>query len=198
MSNYSFFFLLAHVSRDGRDLVVLTTRSHVFLIRDFERICRGETSLETSGPVLHLSRQAECFYLAFEHGRVCVATVRVSSIIFFPWLARIHVLLYIFQSLGLYIFAVDGSQGDSTDLTKVLFVQPFAGPAAAHSLDVSCMQLTDRRVYFTWDDARRRDVPLFKDEEKAPDLSSARAPPSTVEQSDESRVDLEFGRHHHF
>ncbi len=72
-----FHFLLAHVSRDGRDLVIMTTRSHVILIRDFERICRGETSVETSGPILHLSRQAECFYLAFEHGHVCVATVRI-------------------------------------------------------------------------------------------------------------------------
>jgi hypothetical protein len=68
--------LLAHVSRDGRDLVIMTSRSHVLFIRDFERISHGEASLETSGTVLHLSEQAECFYLAFEHGRVCVATVR--------------------------------------------------------------------------------------------------------------------------
>lgn len=68
--------MLAHVSRDGRDIVIMTSISRVILIRDFERIIRGETSLETSGPVLHLSEQAECFYLAFEHGRVCVATVR--------------------------------------------------------------------------------------------------------------------------
>src|SRR5258708_10456986 len=71
-------FLLAHVSRDGRDLAIMTTRSHVFLIRDFERVCRGEASLETSGLELHLSDQADCFYLAFEHGRVCVVTVRIS------------------------------------------------------------------------------------------------------------------------
>src|SRR5258708_10399102 len=72
-------FLLAHVSRDGRDLAIMTTRSHVFLIRDFERVCRGEASLETSGLELHLSDGIEeCFYLAFEHGRVCVVTVRIS------------------------------------------------------------------------------------------------------------------------
>jgi hypothetical protein len=75
--------LLAHVSRDGRDLVVLTTRGHVFLIRDFERVCRGETSLETCRTALNLSR-AKCFYLAFEHGRVCVATVRTIYLVFIP------------------------------------------------------------------------------------------------------------------
>jgi hypothetical protein len=72
-------FLLAHVSRDGRDLAIMTTRNHVFLIRDFERVCRGETSLETSGLDLHLSDRAECFNLAFEHGRICVFTVRSIS-----------------------------------------------------------------------------------------------------------------------
>jgi len=166
-------FIAAHVSRDGRDLVIMTTRSHVFLVRDFERICRGETSIETSGSALHLSGQAECFYLAFEHGHICVAT-----------------------SLGLYIIDVDRDQGDLNDLAKVLFVQPFSGPAAVHSHDISCIQLTDRRVYFTWDDARRRlDVPLFKDEKIGLDLLSPKAS-STAEQQldDEPRdpVDLDF------
>ena len=89
------------------------------------------------------------------------------------------------------------------DLAKVLFVQPFSffGPVAAHSHDISCIQLTDRRVYFTWDDAKRRpDIPLFKDERTGLDLLSPTASASsTVEQLDElqDRVDLEFGRHHH-
>ena len=68
----------------------MSTRSDVFIVRDFERICRGETSLETSGPVLHLPGQGECFYLAFEHGRVCVATVRISN----TALARTHDLSF--------------------------------------------------------------------------------------------------------
>lgn len=33
------------------------------------------------------------------------------------------------------------------------------------------MQLTDRRIYFTWEDARRRpDIPLFEDAENAQEL----------------------------
>lgn len=85
------------------------------------------------------------------------------------------------------------------DLSKVLFVQPFFGlQAAAHSHDISCIQLTDRRVYFTWEDAGRRlDIPLFKDENAGLDLLSPREEASsTVEQLDEppDRVDLDFGK----
>ncbi|KAH9174793.1 hypothetical protein EDB89DRAFT_1950620, partial [Lactarius sanguifluus] len=39
----------AHVSRDGRDLVILSHKRRVVFIRDFERICHGETSLERGG-----------------------------------------------------------------------------------------------------------------------------------------------------
>jgi hypothetical protein len=72
----------------------MSATSDVFLIRDFERICRGEISLEASGPVLHLPGQTECYYLAFEHGHVSVATVRTSN----SALARPHVLCSIFFS----------------------------------------------------------------------------------------------------
>jgi len=158
-------FVAAHVSRDGRDLAIMSATSDVFLIRDFERICRGEISLEASGPVLHLPGQTECYYLAFEHGHVSVAT-----------------------SLGLFIIDVDRDQGDLNDLTKVLFVRPFLGLIAALEHDISCMQLTDRRVYFTWDDITRRlDIPLFKDEKIELDLLSPNRSSSTVEQLDEQR-----------
>jgi hypothetical protein len=126
---------------------------------------------------------------------VSVWPLSVPNLSFLPGL-HIHVLSYfIFQSLGLYIFAVDGSQSDSTDLRKVVFVQPFAGPMVTNSHDLSCMQLTDRRVYFTWDNTRRRNVPLFKDEESTLDLSSHGAP-GTVEKLDETQLTL-FGMHHH-
>ena len=85
-------------------------------------------------------------------------------------------------------------------------MQPFSfyGPVAAQSHDISCIQLTDRRVYFTWDDAKRRlDIPLFKDEKTgldllSPNASASASTSSTVEQLDElrDRVDLEFSRHH--
>jgi len=53
-------------------------------------------------------------------------------------------------------------RGPSIDLIKVVLVRPY------FSSDVSCMQLTDRRIYFTWESARRReDVPLYEDRESA-------------------------------
>ncbi len=179
----------------------MTTRNHVFLIQDFERVCRGEASLETSGLDLHLSDQADCFYLAFEHGRVCVVTVRIS---YSGSCSPTHVLSFdfdfdFFQSFGLHIITIDRDQGDSTDLAKIMLVQPFVRFTAAHSYEISCLQLTDRRVYFTWDDAkRRRDITLFKDEKNTLDPLSPGAS-STVEQLDElwDRMVHEFSRHYH-
>jgi hypothetical protein len=58
------------------------------------------------------------------------------------------------------------------------------------------MQLTDRRVYFTWDDDKRRqDITLFED--NTLDVLSPGAS-STVEQLEPwVRMEPEFGRHYH-
>jgi len=77
------FFSIAHVSRDGRDLVISTIDKRVLFIWDFERICHGETSLLDAGQVLLLLRGYDVHDVAFEHGRVCVATVRVLSLFIF-------------------------------------------------------------------------------------------------------------------
>ncbi|KAI9444180.1 hypothetical protein H4582DRAFT_2071751 [Lactarius indigo] len=136
-------FIAVHVSRDGRDLVVLSDRGRhgVVFIRDFERICRGETSLEQAGLVLSIPPHT-CCYLGFEHGRVCVATVQ-----------------------GLYIFTF------GPDLSpKAVFVQPYNYKSRRLRF-ISCMQLTDRRIYFMWENARRRQgIPLFEDEGNAQEL----------------------------
>ena len=60
------------------------------------------------------------------------------------------------------------------------------------------MQLTDRRIYFTWEDARRRDVPLFKDEEDARPEQSSTGAVSAAEPSQEVWVNPEFGEHSSF
>ena len=60
------------------------------------------------------------------------------------------------------------------------------------------MQLTDRRIYFTWEDARRRDVPLFKDEEATRPESSSIGAVSAAEPSQEVWVNPEFGEHSSF
>ncbi|KAH9013274.1 hypothetical protein EDB85DRAFT_2098398 [Lactarius pseudohatsudake] len=133
--------IAAHVSRDGRDLVVLSEKRRVMFIRDFERICLGETNLDQAGLVLGIPPEDTCHYLGFEHGRVCVATIR-----------------------GLYVFTF------GADLSaRAAFVRPSEN-ALARSY-ISCMQLTDRRIYFTWEDSRRRqDITLFEDAENAQEL----------------------------
>ncbi|KAH9059601.1 hypothetical protein EDB87DRAFT_769636 [Lactarius vividus] len=68
-------WMAARVSGDGRDLVVLSHTHQVAFIRDFERICRGETSFEHAGLILSLRPQDRCCHLGFEHGRVCMATM---------------------------------------------------------------------------------------------------------------------------
>jgi hypothetical protein len=57
--------------------VILSAERRVIFIRDFERICRGETTFERAGLVLGIRPEDICSYLIFEHGRVCVATVRI-------------------------------------------------------------------------------------------------------------------------
>ncbi|KAH9974812.1 hypothetical protein BGW80DRAFT_158313 [Lactifluus volemus] len=142
------YFTAAHVSRDGRDLVALSLNVRVFLVRDFERICRGETTLEDSGHVLCVRPEEICRYLGFEHGRVCVATLR-----------------------GLYIFTLNSGPS-----VKAVFVRPYICPTD-EAEDLTCMQLTDRRVYFTWQDMRHPIVTLYEDEENARELSPPVMPP---------------------
>ncbi|KAH9032737.1 hypothetical protein EDB84DRAFT_130016 [Lactarius hengduanensis] len=155
-------FIAAHVSRDGRDLVILSHKRRVVFIRDFGRICRGETNLERGGLSLSIRSQDVCCYLGFEHGRVCVATIQ-----------------------GLYIFTF------GPDLSaKAVFVRPSKNVSAG-SHQISCMQLTDRHIYFTWEDARRRqDILLFEDVENAQELP----PPITPTLDREFQVPPWFGR----
>ena len=162
--------------------MILTTRSRVIFIRDFERISRGEISLGLAGEVLRLSPNDQLFCLAFEHGRVCLATIRVFSTNS-TLLAR-HLSLskphspsfpflppFLLQFHGLYIVNVDRSP--SINLAKVVLVRPYADPTPGSYHAITCVELTDRRVYFTWADAGRRDdVPLYKERENAPGPSS--------------------------
>ncbi|KAH9038563.1 hypothetical protein EDB85DRAFT_429957 [Lactarius pseudohatsudake] len=146
------WFAAVRVSRDGRDLVVLSKDSRsIMFIRDFERICRGETSLKQAGLDLNIQPKDTCHYLDFEHGHVCVATVQ-----------------------GLYIFTFD--PGCSA---RAAFVRPSKNPSdRSLSYPISCVQLTERRIYFTWEGERhRQDIPLFEDVENAQELSRPITPP---------------------
>ena len=50
-------------------------------------------------------------------------------------------------------------------------MRPTSYVSPRHRRLISCMQLTDRHIYFMLEDARRRrDVPLFEDVENAQEL----------------------------
>jgi hypothetical protein len=68
---------IAQVPGDGRDLVVLSKKRRVASV--FIRDCRGETTFELTGLVLGIRPEDICCSLGFEHGRACVATVRISQ-----------------------------------------------------------------------------------------------------------------------
>jgi len=99
----------------------------VAFIRDFERICHGETSFEQAGVVLGLPPEDGCYDLDFKHGRVCVTAVRISK-----------------APLGFPVFIlVCGVKGYIVSPSALFFRQRLC-----------CMQITDRHIYFTWEDAR--------------------------------------------
>ena len=70
---------IARVSRDGLDLVIICEEDRIVFIRDFERICRGETTFEQARLVLGIQPEPRCYGLGFEDDRVCVVTVRISQ-----------------------------------------------------------------------------------------------------------------------
>ena len=76
------------------------------------------------------------------------------------------------------LYIVNLSHSTDTDPAKVVTVWPYLDSAPTSNHGFSCTQLTDRRIYFTWEDARRRDVPLFKDvgNTRPEPLSSIRKP----------------------
>ena len=138
----------------------MTARNRVLLYRDFERIRRGEIGPVAAGRFLRLSSGDRCLALAFKHRRLCIATVCIFLRIpryLNSWLPPPRAQLH-----ALYI--INLSHSTDTDPAKVVTVWPYLNSAPTSNHGFSCMQLTDRRIYFTWEDARRRDVPLLKDE----------------------------------
>ena len=175
----------------------MASRDRLLLVRDCERVCREEVSLAAAAQVLRLLPGDRCFYLAFEHGRVCVATVRSSihaaTVLLLTYALPLFLCFPFFSQLhGLYIVNLD--RGPSIDSAKVVFVRPYITSSSGPHQPISCMQLTDRRIYFSWEDARRRDIPLFEDGENRPEPSSP-GTPSIAKPSPEAWpwVDPEFG-----
>ena len=70
----------AHISSSGNDLVALTTRGCLVIVRDFERLITKEDSLADVSIKLDFRPPSNTFnritsYLGFENGKIGVATV---------------------------------------------------------------------------------------------------------------------------
>ena len=53
--------------------------SRVLFIQNFERICRGETTFNKAGLILSIPTGGDFYFVGFEGGHVCVATVCISQ-----------------------------------------------------------------------------------------------------------------------
>ena len=128
--------------------------THLILIQGFERVIKGETSSEDATAVVTFPK-GEALYHAFEHGRVAVATVCPWASFFIPFRTLLNRHC---QTDGLYLFTLDGSYHAVHD-APALTASPFPGLCASYVTKLeqpeydghlSCLQLTDRRVFFTW------------------------------------------------
>ena len=66
--------MAAHFSLDGRHLALLNQRERVIFVQNWERILRGEATLEQCTLVVR-SNDALNYYLAVAHDRFAVAAV---------------------------------------------------------------------------------------------------------------------------
>ena len=170
---------IVRVSKDGRDLGVISEKHRIVFIRDFERICRGESTFEQAGLVLGIQPKLKCCGFGFfKDGRVCVITVRISQA------SLVNSRIYVdFQIQGLYIFTF------GPDLSaKAAFVRT---PKLSDTYPRGCIQLTNHRIYFTWQDStRRQNIPLFEDAENVQGLP----PPITPIFDADLKALLKFGQ----
>ncbi|KAF8271814.1 hypothetical protein EI94DRAFT_1827289 [Lactarius quietus] len=152
--------IAARVSRDGCELVVLSSERRLVFVRDFERVCRGETTLEQAALVLGIPNGL-CLQLVFKHGRVYVATVQ-----------------------GHYIFTFGSDRS-----VKAVYVRSNNSTMPRIRLGwTGCMMVTDRRIYFMTDERRRRDIPLFEDIENSRELPPPIPPTSAGDFEERPRV----------
>ncbi|TFY58766.1 hypothetical protein EVJ58_g6219 [Rhodofomes roseus] len=164
---------LAHLSETGRDLACLLADGRLVLIRDFERAVSGNVPIADAAlevDLTHVRRSNQNthslvarrntragYYLAFEQGRVAVAT-----------------------SSGLYVVTLDASQrglsihGASAEDKSTVLQPPQSEDGISENTEIavswlprisdaevlqhiSCLQLSATRLYITWQ-ANRVDV----------------------------------------
>ncbi|KAA1477050.1 hypothetical protein DENSPDRAFT_884770 [Dentipellis sp. KUC8613] len=165
--------MAVHVSEDGRDLVILCERECVILIENFERICRQECTFADIAVELRLGPGASLStYLALEHGRVCVATTDKLLILHLD--ASAHGVKPPQRAPHLFRQPLP-----SFPRLAVHGVPPLDSHLAFVAL--SCVQLSDRRVFFTWNAAHRPpDLELYQDPDESPQPTTLALVPYSV------------------
>ncbi|PCH36636.1 hypothetical protein WOLCODRAFT_108951 [Wolfiporia cocos MD-104 SS10] len=152
--------LAIHVSRSGRDIAALTVDNRLVILRDFERVAKGQVTYADAALEIRLapfsisSPRAESIYLAFECGRVSAVTT-----------SGVYIITLDAAGCGLFDPEVH-QRGHNTTLGIIdgyaSFPQEisFAHLAASYIpffserealASVSCLQLTATRLYMTWD-----------------------------------------------
>ncbi|KAF4562491.1 hypothetical protein EYR40_004692 [Pleurotus pulmonarius] len=121
-------FVAAHVSPCGSHMALLLSCSRLIVVPDFQRIISGETTLRATALDIQLgSMRFQSIYLAYEHGRIAVATASGVFIVHF--------------TLG-----PDGSHGSDITVHRVLRM--------ARRVDlqyISCLQMTDTGLFVNCD-----------------------------------------------
>ncbi|KAI0040438.1 hypothetical protein FA95DRAFT_1599422 [Auriscalpium vulgare] len=141
-------FIAGHVSADGRDLVLLRKHGCVIFVQDFENHL---DDIESSALEVRI-RGHHSQYLAFEEGRVGVATRQ-----------------------GLYVFTLDSFgrrevlSADDREYASFPRISMSGMNPYGLQNDLSCLQITDRRMFFTWNARERAEgIVLYGDPSSDP------------------------------
>jgi hypothetical protein len=160
-----------HISSCGRHLAALLHSSRLVIIPDFERVVRDEVSFFDITLEVQLgSPDLSSRYLAYENGRIAVATVRT----FGPSRTHISHLDRTIQRTGIFIVRPDFSNPSSETPTEwsnpptdqdgnvmppctVEIVRIPCLSSRSSLGKVTCLQMTDTGLFLNWDPNMLRD-----------------------------------------
>ncbi|KAJ6601291.1 hypothetical protein DFH09DRAFT_1127363 [Mycena vulgaris] len=141
-------FIAVHVSACGSHLAALLADSRLIIIPYFERVVSGAADIRDISLDIQLGSPGSVSrYLAFENGRVAVAT-----------------------GTGLFVVSLDfESTQDSIDPPQVSVYRAawFNFPVGLKS--VTCLQMSATCIFLNWEDLD--DIRDFEDEEVIPDIN---------------------------
>lgn len=140
---------IVHVSACGLHLAALLASSRLIIIPFFERIISGAVDIRDIALDIQLgSPVSVARYLAFENGRVAVATVCILTN--YPFLYTDKSSRR--QGTGLFVVTLDwDSARDSIDPPQISISRAawFNAPVALSC--ITCLQMTPTGIFLNWD-----------------------------------------------